>query len=434
MMLFWQMVKWSIRLVLAGIILGGMWGCTMLGLNYASLETDNKPAPSPELTVPFDQVETRATLENELYGPWPGNLPVTVGETRVVDANYLGGRGTLEEVTVTIGEGDTARTFPIVIAIPNQASSAPVPLVISQTFSDNCSVFPDESVTQFGGRICGEIEPEGFWQKFQIAAFNFAATNIFGTYIAYAPIDRYFDAGLAYASFPGWSFVPDTNGPAQETMAVLSPGPNPTSALMAWAFGFDAAASVFENDARIRGDAIAAMGHSRYGKSALIASGWSDRIAAAIAHQSGFGGGSSSRSRTGERLDRMANSYPHWLRPELGQQLEDGLQLTLDQHFLLALSAPKPIFLGNGRRDVWSDPNSSYVLAQAADPVYEARGVEGLPDGTGMRTFDPSAEISYWLRVGGHSVVSEDIDAFTAFMTAHFGTPSRNETTLQSAR
>jgi len=426
MMLFWQIVKWSIRLMLAGIVIAGMSACTMLGFNYASLETDNKPAPSPALSLPFDDVETRATLENELYGPWPGNLPVTVGETRVVDANYLDGRGTLEEVTVTIGEGDTARTFPIVIAIPDQASSAPVPLVISQTFSDNCSVFPDDPVTQFGGELCEGTNMTGM--------VGFLATNIFGTYIAYAPIDRYFDAGLAYASFPGWSFVPDTNGRAQETMAKLTPGPVPTSALMAWAFGFDAAASVFENDPRIRNDAIAAMGHSRYGKSALIASGWSDRIAAAIAHQSGFGGGSSSRSRTGERLDRMAKSYPHWLRPDLGQQLEDGFELTLDQHFLLALSAPKPIFLGNGRRDVWSDPNSSYVLAEAADSVYEARGVEGLPDGTGMRTFDPSAEISYWLRVGGHSVVSEDIDAFTAFMTAHFGTPSRNETTLQSAR
>lgn len=426
MMLVWQIVKWSIRLVLAGIVIAGMSACTMLGLNYASLETDNKPAPSPALTLPFDEVETRATLENELYGPWPGNLPVTVGETRIVDANYLDGRGTLEEVTVTIGAGDTARTFPIVIAIPNQASTAPVPLIISQTFADNCSVFPEDPVTQFGGTLCDGTSMTGL--------YGFIGTNIFGTYIAYAPIDRYFDAGLAYASFPGWSFVPDTNGPAQETMAGLNPGPNPTSALMAWAFGFDAAASVFENDARIRSDAIAAMGHSRYGKSALIASGWSDRIAAAIAHQSGFGGGSSSRSRTGERLDRMANSYPHWLRPELGKQLEDGFQLTLDQHFLLALSAPKPIFLGNGRRDVWSDPNSSYRLAEAADLVYEARGVEGLPDGSGMRTFDPSAEISYWLRVGGHSVVSEDIDAFTAFMTAHFSTPSRNETTLQSAR
>jgi hypothetical protein len=104
----------------------------------------------------------------------------------------------------------------------------------------------------------------------------------------------------------------------------------------------------------------------------------------------------------------------------------------VDQHFLLALSAPKPIFLGNGRRDVWSDPNSSFILARAADRVYEANGVTGLPDTAEMRDFVPGAEISYWLRPGGHSVVSEDIDAFIAFMTAHFGPDSRNETGLQS--
>ena len=426
MLLIWQIVKWSIRLMLASVILAGMSACTILGLNYASLETGNKPAPMPQLALPFDDVETRATLENELYGPWPRNLAVRVGETRIIDDQYLGGRGTLEEITLTIGDGEAARTFPVVIAYPNKAKQTPVPLIISQTFADNCSVFPEDPVTEFGGTICEGTNMTG--------AIGFLATNIFGTYIAYAPIDRYFEAGLAYASFPGWSFVPDTNGQAQDVMAALSPGPRPTSALMAWAFSFDAAASALADDPRVRADAIVAMGHSRYGKSALIASGWSDRIAAAIAHQSGFGGGSSSRSTTGERLVRMAKSYPHWLRPELGQDLEDGYQLTLDQHFLLALSAPKPIFLGNGRRDVWSDPNSSYRLAQAADLIYEARGVEGLPEGADMRAYDPAAEISYWMRVGGHSVVSEDIDAFTAFVAAHFGTPSRNETTLQSAR
>ena len=122
------------------------------------------------------------------------------------------------------------------------------------------------------------------------------------------------------------------------------------------------------------------------------------------------------------------------MRPGLAEDLENGLDLTLDQHFLLALSAPKPIFLGNGRRDVWSDPNSSFVLAQAADSVYEAAGADGLPNESGMRDFDPAAEISYWLRVGGHSVVSEDIDAFTDFMMAHFGEGSPDEMGLQSAR
>jgi len=424
--MIWQTVKWAMRLVMFGIVLGGMSACTMLGLNYASLETDDKPAPRPTLTLPFDPVATRATLESELYGAWPENLPVSASEPRMIDANYLGGRGTLEEITLTIGDGDGARRFPVVIAIPNEANEHPVPLVISQTFSDNCSVFPNDSVTEFGGTTCTGTNMTG--------VVGVIATNIFGTYIAYAPVDRYFDAGLAYASFSGWSFVPDSDEAAQLVMNDLAPGPQPTSALMAWGYGFHAAAGVFGDDPRIRKDAIAAIGHSRYGKSALIASGWSDRIAAAIAHQSGFGGGSSSRSQTGETLARMAREYPHWLRPGLADDLENGFDLTLDQHFLLALSAPKPIFLGNGRRDVWSDPNSSFLLAQAADQVYEAHGSEGLPGETGMRDFDPSADISYWLRVGGHSVVSEDIDAFTAFMNAHFDSASPNETGLHSTR
>ncbi len=424
--MIWQTVKWAMRLVLFGIVLGGMSACTMLGLNYASLETDNKPVPRPALTLPFDPIATRATLEAELYGPWPAGLPISASEPRMIDDNYLGGRGTLEEITLTVGDGDGARNFPVVIAIPNQAREHPVPLIVSQTFADNCSVFPNDPVTEFGGEVCDGTNMTG--------VYGFIGTNIFGTYIAYAPIDRYFDAGLAYASFPGWSFVPDSDPAAQSVMAGLAPGPQPTSALMAWGFGYHAAASVFGEDPRIREDAIAALGHSRYGKSALIASGWSDRIAAAIAHQSGFGGGSSSRSKTGETLARMAREYPHWLRPGLADDLANGTDLTLDQHFLLALSAPKPIFLGNGRRDVWSDPNSSFVLAQAADQVYEALGSDGLPTAARMRDFDPSADISYWLRVGGHSVVSEDIDAFTAFMRAHFETPSPNETGLHSAR
>lgn len=424
--MIWQTVKWAMRLVVFGIVLGGMSACTMLGLNYASLETDNKPVPRPALTLPFDSTATRATLEAELYGPWPEGLPISASEPRMIDDNYLGGRGTLEEITLTVGDGDGARSFPVVIAIPNQAREHAVPLIISQTFADNCSVFPNDPVTEFGGEVCDGTNMTG--------VYGFIGTNIFGTYIAYAPVDRYFDAGLAYASFPGWSLVPDSDSAAQLVMADLAPGPQPTSALMAWGFGYHAAASVFGEDPRIREDAIAALGHSRYGKSALIASGWSDRIAAAIAHQSGFGGGSSSRSKTGETLVRMARQYPHWLRPGLADDLANGTDLTLDQHFLLALSAPKPIFLGNGRRDVWSDPNSSFLLAQAADQVYEALGSEGLPNAARMRDFDPSADISYWLRVGGHSVVSEDIDAFTAFMRAHFETPSPNETGLHSAR
>ncbi len=423
--MIWQSLKWVIRLLILVPLIAGLANCTMLGLNYSSLETDNKPVPTPDLTAGFDPVEVRATLENELYGPWPTGLAVSASAPRLIDPNYLDGRGTLEEVMVTIGEGEGARTFPLVLALPNAAQTRAVPLIISQTFSDNCSVFPDHPVSDGRGGVCDGSNMTG--------AVGFIATNIFGTYIAYAPVERFFDAGLGYASFEGSGFIPDSNGAAQSVMASLPAQTKPTGALIAWAFGFESAAQALGQDARIDASSIAALGHSRFGKSALVAAGWSDRIHAAIAHQSGFAGGSSSRSTTGETLQRMANGYPHWLRPGLEADLKAGKDLTLDQHFLLALAAPKPIFLGNGRRDVWSDPNSSYRLAAAASLVYEANDAVGLA-GNGMRDFIPEANISYWLRTGGHSVVSEDIDAFIAFMTAHFSDRSPQDSSLQSSR
>lgn len=405
-----QIFKWLTRGFVVAVIAGGMIGCTQLGLNYASLETDNKPIPQPALGDSFDADAARATLEAELYGPWPADLPISAAPARMIDDNYLGGRGTLEEVLFTIGEGDAARTFPVVLALPNSSADTPVPLLISQTFADNCSAFDGQPLTAPDGTVCDGPMMSGFG--------GFLATRIFGTYIAKVPVERYFDAGFGYASFYGPGFVPDRNGDAQAVMAAFGSDAAPTATLMAWAYAFHATGQVFSADPRIDGARMGALGHSRYGKSALIAAAWSDTIQAAIAHQSGFAGAASSRSTKGETLGRMARSYPHWLRPGIGEYLEEGGALTLDQHYLLALTAPKPIFLGNGRRDVWSDPNSTYMNALAADTVYEAQGLTGLPEGD-MRTFDPSAEIAYWLRVGGHSVVSEDIDAFIAFASAH---------------
>ncbi|MEM7492887.1 MAG: hypothetical protein AAF296_05855 [Pseudomonadota bacterium] len=419
-----QILTWIIRAILATTIIAVMASCTMLGLNYASLDVDNKPNPQPSIPDPFDREAAKSTLETELYGPWPENLPVSASSTRIIDANYLNGQGTLEELTLTIGEGASARTFPIVIALPNKARIEAVPIIISQTFSDNCSVFPDLPVSDAGGNPCKGSRMD--------SPMGFVATQIFGTYIARAPVERYFKAGFAYASMPGYGFIPDRNGAAQQAMQGMAPGPQLTSTLMAWAYAYHAAAGIFMDDTRVDGTAIIAAGHSRYGKAALIAAAWSENIHGAIAHQSGFAGGSSSRSKTGETLQRMAKSYPHWVRPGLSDDLDAGQVLTLDQHFLLALSAPKPVFLGNGRRDVWSDPNSSFRMAQAADVVHKQLGAVGLT-ATNMREFKPKDTLAYWLRVGGHSIVSEDIDAFIAFASAHFSDLGHSASALQTS-
>lgn len=410
--MIWSFVKRLPLLLLLGLTALIMANCTMLGLNYASLETANKAAPIPAIDpARFDRNKVAELIQDDLYGPWPSNLRVSVGEWQMVDESYLNGRATLQEVPITIGSGAGARTFSVVVALPAK-SAVPVPLLLSQTFANNCSVFPGMAISDGNGAACGDSEMTG--------VAGFLATQIFGTYIAEAPVARYIDAGLGYASFHGSDFVPDSRSAGPSVMANLGEAPLPTGTVAAWAYAYEAVAESLKADPRVRSDAVAALGHSRFGKAALVAAAFGDAVDSAVAHQSGFAGAALSRSLAGERLDRMAESYPHWLKPGLAEALDAGTYPTLDQHYLLAMIAPKPVFLGNGRRDVWSDPNSTYRAAEAASALYAAKDAGGSL-GEGMRDFDPSDAIAYWLRAGGHSVVSEDIDAFIAFMVAHFG-------------
>ncbi len=410
--MFFRILRWTGLTLLAGVTLLVASSCTMLGLNYASLDTGNKSAPVPALDIdrlmtPDGRAEAMKLLEDTLYGPWPQGLPVSMSDWRIINANYLEGRGTLEELDITIGLGPGAQTFQLVAAFPKGALANP--LVLSQTFSGNCDVFPGQPVTSSAGDPCTAQDIN--------STANFIVNNLFGEFIAEAPIEKYFDAGLVYSSFHAGDFVPDSTQLAPKTMAALGGDLNPTSALMAWAYAFSAALDALEKDPRIDAGHMSVMGHSRHGKAALLATIWDPRIEAVVAHQSGFAGASLSRSPTGERLDRMAETYPHWLAPGAQKFAANPSLLPFDQHLVLALIAPRRVFLGNGRRDVWSDPNSSFRAAQAASEAWAAYGVRGLSDGS-MRTFDPGAGIVWWLRLGGHSIVEEDIDAFIRFLTA----------------
>lgn len=409
--MFFRILRWIGLTLLAGLTLLIASSCTMLGLNYASLETDNKPAAQPELDVaalmtPDGRQQLMQQMQDTLYGPWPEGMPVAISDWRIIDADYLDGRGSLEELDITIGAGAGARTFQLVAAFPNGVVAAP--LVISQTFSSNCAVFPEEAVMSEQGDPCTARE---------ISAFaNFLVTNLFGEYIAEAPVGEYFDAGFAYASFYAGKFIPDSTAQAPAVMANLGGAVNPSSALMGWAFSFSAAMDALENDPRIDTRHTSVMGHSRHGKAALLAAVWDKRIEAVIAHQSGFAGASMSRSTTGETLARMAKTYPHWLAPGAEKYANNTSLLPFDQHEVLALIAPRRVFLGNGRRDVWSDPNSSFRIAQAANEMWAAYGAPGL--GNGMRDFDPTSSLVWWIRPGGHGIVAEDIQAFLAFLRA----------------
>ncbi|RIJ23900.1 hypothetical protein D1224_06520 [Henriciella barbarensis] len=423
MALIFKGLSWTLRLVVGAVLLVLMTNCTMLGLNYASLEVDSKPDARPEITATaLSEWEDGRnalieTFETFVYGPWPEGQAVRLVSRTMIDDGFAGGRGSLEELVIEVGSDDGARRFHVALALPE--SETPVPLIISQTFSSNCGAFPGATLTAPGGGDCADHETvPGFVEA------------IFGEFIALVPIEQYFDRGYGYATWQAGEFIPDRQGEAQAVMdAMAGDGvAAPTGTLAGWGYGFSAIIDALEGDPAINADAVAVMGHSRHAKSAMVAAVYDRRISAVVSHQSGFGGAASSRSETGETVERMVDGaralgvlsmegYPHWFAPAFADYASHTEDLPVDQHQFIALVAPTPMLLGNGRRDVWSDPNSTYRMAEAADPVYELYGTQGL-DQDGMRDYNPEAALSYYLRPGGHAITQRDISTFLDMLDA----------------
>jgi len=421
------MMHFSRLLLPISLLLGLLAACASTGTALASLTVKPDPTLPPLKATTLAEWEVeRAGLvgqfEDIMYGTWPEGLAVEFGETRVVDENYLDGRGRLEETLILLGNPDEAgkqRGFSLVVAYPKDVDG-PVPVVIGQTFSQNCEVFLSKKVTARNGGTCQSVGFNGFG--------GWMIKNILGRYIAKAPVEGYFDRGVAYANFYASAIVPDGRKSGASVMSWFrenNDGITADSALNYWAYGWSAAIDLFETDARIDTDRIGIFGHSRHGKSALLAAVYEPRIDLVISHQSGFGGSAANRSTAGETLKKVVASYPHWFTPGFAAYAQSPETLPIDQHQLVALAAPTPLLIGNGRRDVWSDPNSTYENAFLADPIWELYGGEGLNQ-DGLRAYNPAAELSFSMTGGSHGTTPEDVRAFFAFIDAHFGTVEKN--------
>lgn len=432
-----RVLKWAGLGLLGLILVFVVSNCTMLGLNTASLKVEGKPQPVP--TIVADDPEAwqaererlKTAFAREVYGAWPDGLPVRVDSVRVADANYLGGAGVLEEWVLVFGSGAGERRVVLGVAWPKGASAqARAPVVIAQSFGDNCLFFQSLSLKGPDGSACTRTRLGGFG--------GWLLSSIFGEYIVGLPIADFLAQGYGVAGFQASDLVPDQNGEAQAAIAALMASAPPVAGdlpapatLAMWAYGFSGVIDVLGGDERTDGGRLAVFGHSRHAKAALLAAAHDTRIALTLSHQSGYGGAALSRSTTGEGIARITGAkrtrfsgYPYWFTPAFAGWALDLDALPVDQHQLLALIAPRAVFLGNGRKDVWSDPNATFRAAQAAGAVWRLSGGRGL-DAAGMLDFRPGDDVVYFLRGGGHGTNRADVDAMLAVMGAHFGPGTR---------
>jgi hypothetical protein len=167
---------------------------------------------------------------------------------------------------------------------------------------------------------------------------------------------------------------------------------------------------------------IAVVGHSRNGKTALLAAAFDERIALAIPHQAGCGGTAPSRGTIGESVKQINDRFPHWFNAEFKKFNDQPDKLPFDQHCLVALMAPRPVLLSNAQEDQWANPAGQFEVLLAAEPVYRLLKAGGL-DAKQMPPLGKlvDSKLGYFIRPGKHSMTREDWLVFLDFADRHLG-------------
>ncbi len=335
-----------------------------------------------------------------VYGtvPSPSKPIETTFEVVTSDDEFMGGKATRKDVRIRFQNENGTVEMLILVFVPNGATK-PVPAFLKHSFNNTKSHDFDAHPTKPGhirnGWPLGEFFDRGyaFVAVYQQDLVGHNEVSFLGR-----TIHRLF-----YRD--GQSF------PKAHEWGVLS--------TVAW--GGSRALDYLATDAAVDHTRVAVMGHSKMGKAALWTAARDERFALAISAQSGCAGAALWRRKSGETLKKMVTRFPYWLCRNAWKFVEQEDDLPVDQHMLLALMAPRPVYVASGIEDTWADPRGEYASAYHAGEVYRLFGKKAL----GSPELPPIGEavldrhVGYHVRAGGHSVELYDWRRFMDFADRH---------------
>ena len=245
------------------------------------------------------------------------------------------------------------------------------------------------------------------------------------------PIARTLALGWAFASVNPGAIQPDDGAglATQGIIGLVNRGhprkPDDWGALAAWSWGLSRVLDYLETDPAVDATRAAIQGHSRWGKAALLAGALDIRWAIVFASCSGAMGASIEKRDWGESIDDVAGtSEYHWMAGNFLRYAGHWTAMPVDAHELIALVAPRPVFISAGATDQWADPRGEFLAVLGADPVYWLLGARGLRTTTMPAPGVPLTEgaLAFFEHVGGHTD-APDFPVFLQWASRYFHAP-----------
>ena len=243
----------------------------------------------------------------------------------------------------------------------------------------------------------------------------------------YGPIEEIVDGGYAMATFCYNDVTLDKDDNFESGLAAMYPRDDPATdwgKIGMWAFAASRLMDYVQTLPEIDKSRIFSVGHSRLGKTSIWCAAQDERFAAGCSNDSGCSGAAVTRDKTGEHVEQITRNFPYWFCGNYKKYVGREDEMPFDQHQLLALLAPRTLYVASAQDDAWSDPYSEFMSAKLASEAFELLGGKGLVNPTGefidANEHLHEGNVGYHLRTGAHFLSRYDWQQYMMYFDRHF--------------
>jgi hypothetical protein len=329
--------------------------------------------------------EVLELFRENVYGKIPSTPYTKTFKVVNENKNAMGGAATLKQVDIIISSEGKSLSIHLTLFVPNNVKK-PVPVFLLIDNRGPANTDPSR-----------EVKSE-FW-----------------------PAEEVIGRGYGIAVFSNSDVDPDNFDDFKNGIhGLLDNGVRPPDAwgsIAAWAWGASRCMDYFETDKNINKKRVAVLGHSRGGKTALWAGASDQRFAMVIGNEAGCGGAAIARRRLGETVARINTAFPHWFCSNYKKYSDNEDAMPFDMHMLLALIAPRALYIDCASDDLWGDPKGCYISLYNSMPVFKLlKAGSDIPE-----TMPPlnkqiiGGKAGFHIRDGVHNMLLTDWNCFMDF-------------------